>query len=612
MTETISHLTAALADRYRIERELGAGGMATVYLAQDLKHDRKVAIKVLRPELSAVIGAERFVREIRTIAALQHPHILGLIDSGEVNGTAYYVMPFIDGESLRERLNREKQLPISDAIRIATEVAAALGYAHRHGVIHRDIKPENILLHDGSALVADFGIALAVSSAGGTTRMTETGMSLGTPHYMSPEQAMGEREIGPSSDVYALGVVTYEMLTGEPPFSGPTAQAIFAKVMTEKPVPIMIRRDTVPDAVERAVVTALQKLPADRFRNTAEFIAALTATSASSVGPSARSRAVTLDTRGFVITEAHCRLLSRASFDPRIIGSELQYFDNGVTSPVLLCFIPAFGRGSEQNMEMLSRIGYRAVVPTLRGFESVTPWRPTLTIDDHIVLVREFLRELAAELEPELIVVSGFSTAADIALRFVATPDPASTLRVNGCLTLGGNLAPSTCFFTSVLASLNNDDDDALLAALRQVSDTATSLDEWVNICQYAIRIASTFRNQLSVVRTFASGLSAPFANEELTPFANWYRAATANGCRLRCVFEDTPMYRGLVRELHLRNLDEGLLGDRYEEGSIINEAGTSHFDLVEPGRVVRHVDALVARLRGSSGARPSATGSPR
>src|SRR5690242_6674194 len=202
-------LRDALADRYRLERELGQGGMATVYLAEDLKHRRKVAIKLLRPELAAVIGAERFLREIQTIATLQHPHILGLIDSGEASGTAYYVMPYVDGESLRDRLRREKQLPIADAVRLATEVAAALDYAHRRGVIHRDIKPENILLHDGSALVADFGIALAVSSAGGSSRMTETGMSLGTPHYMSPEQAMGDREITPRSDVYALGAMTY-------------------------------------------------------------------------------------------------------------------------------------------------------------------------------------------------------------------------------------------------------------------------------------------------------------------------------------------------------------------------------------------------------------------
>ena len=275
MTETVSRLQSALADRYRIERELGQGGMATVYLAQDLKHDRKVAIKVLRPELSAVIGAERFLREIKTIATLQHPHILGLIDSGEVNGTAYYVMPFVEGESLRDRLTREKQLPINDAVRLATEVAAALDYAHRHGVIHRDIKPENIMLHDGSALVADFGIALAVSHAGGASRMTETGMSLGTPHYMSPEQAMGEREITARSDIYALGCVLYEMLTAEPPFEGATAQAIVARVLTESPRSLRPQRKSVPPHVEAAVLTALEKLPADRFESAKAFAEAL-------------------------------------------------------------------------------------------------------------------------------------------------------------------------------------------------------------------------------------------------------------------------------------------------------------------------------------------------
>ncbi len=267
-------LTTDLADRYRIERELGQGGMATVYLAHDLKHDRKVAVKVLRPELAAIIGAERFLAEIKTTAHLQHPHILGLIDSGEAGGSLYYVMPYVEGESLRGRLHREKQLAVDEAVRITTEVASALDYAHRHDVIHRDIKPENILLHDGSALVADFGIALATSKAGGT-RMTETGMSLGTPYYMSPEQAMGQREITARSDVYALGCVLYEMLTGEPPFTGPTAQSIVAKLMTDDPRPPRTLRRSVPPGVEEAVLTALEKLPADRFASAAEFGEAL-------------------------------------------------------------------------------------------------------------------------------------------------------------------------------------------------------------------------------------------------------------------------------------------------------------------------------------------------
>jgi Tol biopolymer transport system component len=271
---TIDTLRASLADRYRIERELGAGGMATVYLAQDIRHERQVAIKVLRPELAAVIGADRFLSEIKTTANLQHPHILSLFDSGTVDGTVFYVMPFVDGESLRDRLTREKQLPIAEALRIATEVADALQYAHQHGIIHRDIKPENILLHGGHALVADFGIALAASKTGGA-RMTETGMSLGTPQYMSPEQAMGERELDARTDVYALGCTTYEMLTGEPPFTGPTAQAIVAKVMTAEPVEASTLRKSIPPHVDDAVHIALQKLPADRFATAAAFAEAL-------------------------------------------------------------------------------------------------------------------------------------------------------------------------------------------------------------------------------------------------------------------------------------------------------------------------------------------------
>jgi len=271
----IARLSTALAGRYRIERELGAGGMATVYLAHDLRHDRNVALKVLRPELSAILGAERFLHEIKTTANLQHPHILSLFDSGEADGLVFYVMPYVEGESLRERLTREKQLPVDAAVRIATEVADALEYAHQQGVVHRDIKPENILLYGGHALVADFGIALAASSAGAGTRLTETGMSLGTPHYMSPEQAMGEREVTPRSDIYALGCVTYEMLVGEPPFTGPTAQAIVAKVMTAEPASLTAQRKSVPPHVDAAVLTALEKLPADRFERAADFASAL-------------------------------------------------------------------------------------------------------------------------------------------------------------------------------------------------------------------------------------------------------------------------------------------------------------------------------------------------
>ena len=282
MTDQLARLSQALATSYRIERELGAGGMATVYLAVDLRHQRPVAVKVLRPELAAVLGADRFLQEIRVTANLQHPHILPLFDSGETNGFLFYVMPYVEGESLRHRLQREGQLPVEEAIRIATEVANGLDYAHRHGLIHRDIKPENILLNEGRALIADFGIALAVQTAGGG-RLTESGLSLGTPAYMSPEQAAGDRQLDPRTDVYSLGCVTYEMLAGEPPHQGPTAQAIVARIMTEMPRSLAATRPTLPGAVTSAVHRALQRSPADRFGGAGDFAKALVATSTGEV-----------------------------------------------------------------------------------------------------------------------------------------------------------------------------------------------------------------------------------------------------------------------------------------------------------------------------------------
>jgi serine/threonine-protein kinase len=296
MTDVLSRLASTLAGRYRVERELGAGGMATVYLAHDERHDRDVAIKVLHPDLGAALGGERFLSEIRTTARLQHPHILPLLDSGEVDGLLYYVMPYVTGETLRERLTRERQLPLDDALRIAREVADALGDAHAHGIVHRDIKPENILLHGGHAVVADFGIALAVQSAGGH-RITQTGLSLGTPQYMSPEQAMGERTIDARSDIYSLGAVTYEMLVGDPPFSGSTVQSIVAKVLTERPTAPTALRDTIPPSIERAVLRSLSKLPADRFATAEKFAEALGMSDAglatAATGP--RTGATTID-----------------------------------------------------------------------------------------------------------------------------------------------------------------------------------------------------------------------------------------------------------------------------------------------------------------------------
>ncbi len=295
-----AQVEAALADRYRVEGELGRGGMATVYLAQDLRHDRPVALKVLHPELAATLGPDRFQREIRFAARLQHPHILTVLDSGGAAGQLWFTMPYVDGETLRARLRREGQLSIGEAVRIARETAAALDYAHRHGVVHRDIKPENILLtRDGDTLVADFGIARALggrlggpADRGVEAPLTETGMSLGTPAYMSPEQASGDREIDARSDVYSLGCVMYEMLAGEPPFTGPTAQSILLRKFTEAPRPLKAVRDTVPQAIDRAVARALARSPADRFASAAELARALEVAPAPAPAPASGASTV--------------------------------------------------------------------------------------------------------------------------------------------------------------------------------------------------------------------------------------------------------------------------------------------------------------------------------
>ncbi len=312
-TDQAERLNAALAGRYAIERELGSGGMATVYLADDLKHHRKVAVKVLRPELASALGPDRFLREVEMAAKLNHPHILALYDSGEADGFLFYVMPYVKGESLRHKLACEKQLPIDEALRITRQVASALGHAHAQDVIHRDVKPENILLYEGEAMVADFGIALAVSAAAGE-RLTQTGVSVGTPEYMSPEQSMGERALDPRSDVYSLGCVLYEMLTGEPPYTGPTAHAVIAKRLTD-PVPAVRRlRAAVPAGVEQALMKALATVPADRFASALAFAEALT--KPAGVQPSPRSVAVLP--------------FLNLSADP-----ENEYFADGITEDVI-------------------------------------------------------------------------------------------------------------------------------------------------------------------------------------------------------------------------------------------------------------------------------------
>ena len=318
--DAVAVVTAALGDRYAIDRELGRGGMATVYVAQDRRHAREVAIKVLRPDVAAAIGAERFLREIAIAARLTHPHVLPLIDSGQAAGSLYYVMPYVRGESLRQRLARERRLPLKDALRIARELGAGLDYAHREGFIHRDVKPENVLLADGHAVIADFGIARAICQSCDGQNVTEVGLTIGTPEYMSPEQAAGDRDLDGRSDLYSLACVIYETLAGEPPFAGASARAVMAQHLSEAPPPLRARRPDAPAAVEQALARALAKDPADRFATVAQFVTALEATDAPGAAPALVGKTRSLAVLPFV----------NGSADP-----ENEYLCDGVTDELI-------------------------------------------------------------------------------------------------------------------------------------------------------------------------------------------------------------------------------------------------------------------------------------
>ena len=601
--DVLDRLKIALADRYTVERELGRGGMATVYLAQDLKHRRQVAIKVLLPELASAVGPERFLREIEIAARLHHPHVLPLYDSGDADGFLYYVMPFAEGESLRDRLDREKQLPLDDALQITREVADALGYAHGEGVLHRDIKPENILLESGHAVVADFGIARAISAAGGD-RLTETGLAIGTPTYMSPEQAAGEKELDGRSDLYSLGCVLYEMLAGQPPFTGPTVENIRYQHLVVEPRPVTVLRPRVPEYVAKALNLALAKAPADRFSAAAGFVEALDPVSVRAraeqdwaLERERERRNETVD-KTFRLSETVCQKLNRATLDPRIIGDNLHYLDNQVESDVLLCYLHGLGLDQREFDEILRISPYRGVAPTLYGFEAVRRYRVSLSLDDHVVLIREFLRHVINEVHPAVAILVGFSSGADLGFQMLSTCPQDSSLPIDGFLSLGCNLDRETLFVSPVVAGISTDDELGILSDLRSIGTGVRSLDEWLNLHDYLIKVFRKLGSDIGILRSFASDLLRLFESTDVSPFADWFRVVSANVRCVRCVFADTDLDNRAVERIRLENLDSGVLGEYYREGSIVTEMGTDHFELIESDRIGAHVEEMVTAVR--------------
>jgi hypothetical protein len=594
--EDLEHLNSAFGGRYLVERELGVGGMATVYLARDIKHDRPVAIKVLRPDLSHSLGPERFLREIHIVARLQHPNILGLIDSGEADGMLYYVMPYVQGESLRTRLAREGEMPIAEAVWILRDIADALAHAHAHQIIHRDIKPENVMFSSRHAQVADFGIARAVTEAAVAGPITATGIVVGSPAYMAPEQASSDPQMDHRADIYAFGVLAYEVLTGIPPFTAPTAVMLVSAHMTRAPESLTRLRPGIPEALEEIVLRCLAKRPADRFQRAEEIVAKLDALL---TGPLSEMMGTTQEhavaPSKYRIAEGLARRLDRQVFDPRMVGDSMEYLDNHARSDTLVCFLPAIGLDAAEYENHLRVLPWRCVAVTPFSHEPVRHRRYTLSMTDHFTLLRHFLRHIKERIGARTIVLAGFSSGADLVLRFAAGR-PGGGAGIDGILSLGCNISLETCSVTSMLARMSSRHPERLLADLRTVGESATELDSWLKVHTYLVAMLGKFRGSVDPLRQMAREIIRPFEVGE-SPFYSWYRDASANVRGVRCVFEDDARHRAFVGDLALKQAGANRLGDRYREDMIIIEPGTAHFDLEQPDVASKHLDALLATL---------------
>ena len=601
---------------YEIQSLLGSGGMGEVYRALDTRHDRPVAVKVLRKDVGVLVGAERFQREIRIAAQLTHPHILPLIDSGEAGGVLFYVMPHIEGETLRERLSRTGELPISESIRILRHLADALAYAHAHRVIHRDIKPENILLSDRHALLADFGVAKALSdfscsgSTATTNLVTAMGSTVGTPTYMAPEQ-IGGSTVDHRADLYAVGVVAYEIIGGRPPFQATSAQQMMAAHLTQTPDPIMKWRPGITARLANAVMKCLEKRAADRWQSAADLLAEIEAAGAEIKTPTTVEIANELSEHRFTLSERVCRKLNRATLDPRVIGDHLSYVDNQVQSDVLVFFLHGLGLDHTVFEPILQRLRYRGVSPTLYGWEPERRGRISLSLADHVVILRELLRDVTARFHAETVIMVGFSVGADIGFELLLGPTDEPTPRIDAFLSLECNLSLDTCFVSRLLAGIDLDHPEMSIAKLRGLGDSATSLDNWLNVQEYLVKVLRKFQSDIGVLQRTAADIVLPFKE---TPgfrvFAQWFRGARERVRALRLVFCNDSLTCAALARLKLENLDEGILGGEFPK-DIIAVLNADHFDLIATEHVLRQVDELVVEARAASGLNRPVTSVP-
>jgi serine/threonine protein kinase len=604
---------------YEIQSLLGAGGMGEVYRALDERLVREVALKVLP---AAVCGDEerlrRFEREARAAAALNHPNVVVIYDIGSHANTTYLATELLEGKTLRDELTIGA-LPVRRAIGWGIQIALGLAAAHEKGIIHRDLKPENVFItKDGRAKILDFGIAKLVEKAAlgnmrpdeskSATLMVETtpGMLLGTVGYMSPEQVKGE-EVDCRSDIFSLGAILYEMLSGVRAFAGKSAVETLNAILKQEPEELTRRNPEIWPALWRVVERTLAKDAGERFYSSRDVAFVLEAVTRDAhavphaVRPSgSRTGAVV---REFALTERVCRQLDRSSLDPRIIGGHMLYADNGRESDVLLCYLHGPGLDASDFTNHLEGATCRAVALTLYGFERHSSRRIRLHVADHLIILREWLRHIVEHENIKAIILVGFSAGGDLWLEF-ASRGKDSALPVGGLVALDPNVSFETCWVTRILAQLCTDTPAQVIEKLQTLSAGTRTLNEWLNVHEYLVRVLQKFEGNLEVLAQFAAEIVQPFEGAGLEEFARRFRGATSAIPYVRCVFSgagvSNPELEG-IGSVKLANLDSSFLGDAYSEDSMVVEYDADHFELLDPQRLKKYIDPILKNASRAS-----------